>query len=491
MNEPYHIAIVGGGTAGWMTACLLKHAYKALNVNVTLIESKNINTIGVGEGSTPTLKLFFDRLGLDESIWMDKCEATHKLNIRFEDWQGTSEYKHYDHPFISQPDVFHERAYSTNCLTRRLGLEVNTKAEDFFLNASLAKENKHPTPSENFPFKIAYGYHFDAAKLSALLQSVAIDLGVKHISNEVDKVICDDGGYINDLIFNDCSTLNADFFIDCTGFSKKLIKQTLNVPSISFSDNLFNDSAIALKVNSALPVKTQTISTALSSGWQWQIPLQNSTGYGYVFSSRYQSADSAEYELRSRLNLIDNDVSSKLIKFETGQLKEHWRKNCLAIGLSQGFIEPLEATGLHLTYNSILRFIKYFSFFETNSNHIKKFNKTIVNEFELTRDYIVAHYKLNQRSDTDYWRDNRKNNNTPMHLKTLIKAWVNNERLEPYISNSVIKNQFSATSWNCLFAGYGQFNQLASEQPRVGDLYKELKIASFIKGCNLNFIKRE
>ena len=292
----HNIVIAGGGTAGWMAANLIAHAWRDKPVSVTLVESADIPTVGVGEGSTPTLKRFFSDLGIAEQDWMPACNATYKVNIRFRDWSPGSGINEYSHPFISQPDTFTERAFHVNCHTRRLGLDVNTRPDDFLLNGWLAKAHRAPKTSPNFPFRIEYGYHFDSALLGRFLTKHAMALGVMRKEGNIAQVQKHANGDIRGLQMEDGSFVEGNFFIDCTGFRSLLLQQALEVGFTSFNDNLFNDSAVVLPTPAAEQLPVETVSTALSAGWAWSIPLSHRTGNGYVFSSAHirlkQSFDS-------------------------------------------------------------------------------------------------------------------------------------------------------------------------------------------------------
>jgi len=492
MNQPLKIIIAGGGTAGWMAANLIAHRLKTKPVNITLIESKDIGTIGVGEGSTPTLKRFFQTLNIAEHEWMPACHATYKVNIKFNGWSGDN--SSYSHPFFSQLDLHSERAFYVNAMTRRLGLDVETTPDKFFMAGYLAKKNLAPIPSHNFPFAIEYGYHFDSAKLGEFLKHHAIKLGVKHIEGNIVSVNTAPSGAICNLQCEDGAVLEGDFFIDCTGFHSLLLQKALRVPFKSFSNNLFNDSAVVLATDALSNMPVETESTAMSNGWHWQIPLQNRTGNGYVYSQRYQDKSSAEYELRKKLNLLESDVEARHLSFRVGQCKQHWDKNCLAIGLAQGFIEPLEATALHLVQVTVEQFIKHFSKGNFTNQFQQQFNDDITERFERVRDYIVCHYKLNGRNETQYWKDNRANMQLSESLLSLLDVWYRKGDIVEEIKRQGIGQHFSTASWHCLLAGYNVFPQKALQQPasliEEGDLFEENKLSTFFNRCSLNFEKQ-
>jgi hypothetical protein len=479
--------IVGGGTAGWMAACLLAHHWRD-KVQVTLVESPEIGIIGVGEGSTPTLKRFFQDLDIAESDWMPYCHATYKVNIRFNGWSPESGIDSYSHPFISQLDTFSERAFYLNSLTRRLGLDVETAPDKLLFNGWLANYNLAPQTPPHFPFNIEYGYHFDSGLLGEFLAKHAVDkLGVTHIQANVQAVMTDANGDISHVTCRDYADIHGDFFIDCTGFKSMLLQDTLGVPFHSFGDNLFNDAAVVFPTEALQDIPVETQATALSAGWAWQIPLTHRTGNGYVYSSRYLSAEDAEAELRAHLGL-GVEAQARHLQMRVGQVEQHWAHNCIGLGLSQGFIEPLEATALHLVQTSVEIFMDEYEKGNFTSQQRSDYNKTITERFERVRDYIVAHYKLNTRSDTAYWQDNRNNNHLSEPLLQLLDVWFRKGDLSQEINRQNLASHFGTTSWHCLLAGYGTFPPLSSKQPGTGCQYQERDLAQFFAGCLLNFV---
>lgn len=485
-QDPKRIVIAGGGTAGWMAANLLATELASHNVAVTLVESPTIGIIGVGEGSTPNLKRFFEILNIPEAIWMDKCNATYKVNISFAGWSPQSGIAQYAHPFTSQIDMHTFKAFNVNCLTRRMGLDTHTQPDDFFLNSVLAKQRRLPHSPEHFPFQIEYGYHFDSYLLGEFLGEHAKKLGVEHIADKIERVIRHSSGDIKGLQLASGECIHGDFFIDCTGFSSLLIGQTLNTPFESFSSNLFNDAAVVFPTPALESLPLETKATALSAGWAWQIPLQHRTGNGYVYSSKYISKEEAEEELRQHLGL-GSEVDARHLSMRVGQMSRHWVKNCLALGLSQGFIEPLEATALHLVQVSCELFIEHYIKGHFSNQYQDDFNKTVHFRFERVRDYIVAHYKLNTRNDSQYWIDNRENEQLSDSLLQVLTAWYRNQDMHQEIERQQLSYHFNAHSWNAMLAGYGIFPGLADNQPGKGDLYIEQNIKDFLHRCASNF----
>ncbi|WP_218354662.1 tryptophan halogenase family protein [Alteromonas lipotrueiana] len=486
MNSEHRIIIAGGGTAGWMTAALTAHRFKHFPVSITLVESSQIATIGVGEGSTPSLKQFFTELGISDETWMPECSATYKVGIQFCDWSPASGVPQYRHPFISQLDTFSQRPFEVNCQTRRLGLDVTTLPDKFLFNGYLAKAQCLPVTPPNFPFRMEYGYHFDSARLGQFLKKHAQSLGVQHVDAKIAGVDTHPDGSLSSLIDTNSNHYNGDLFIDCTGFRSLLLQQTLNVPFTSFADNLFNNKAMVLATEPTSPLPVETKATALSNGWAWQIPLQTRTGNGYVYSDAYQSQDSAEQEFRRYLGVSDA-AQIEHLSMQVGQVEQHWVKNCVALGLSQGFIEPLEATALHLVYQSARLLCEQYQKSGFNAQQSGTYNQQVSTQFDNVRDYIVAHYKLNTRNDTAYWQHNRNNGKLSDSLMQILDTWYRGEDLAAHLTKKAHLTHFNSISWHCLLAGYGTFPALATQQPGQGDLFKEHQLQQFFEGCLLNF----
>lgn len=488
-GSPLDIVIVGGGTAGWMAANLMVSRWGHRQARITVVESPTIGTIGVGEGSTPSLKRFFRKIGVDEADWMTACNATYKLNIRFEGWSPESGVAAYSHPFFSRIDSLNEQAFFVNCRTRRLGLDVTTLPDRFLLNAVLAAQGKGPKRPVHFPFDVEYGYHFDSALLGKYLSDLAVSRGVKLVKTHVRAAELNGDGDVAAVLGDSDLRIQGDLFVDCTGFQSLLLQRQLGVPFRSFSSNLFNDAAVVIATpppaRAHLPV--QTVSRALSTGWSWHIPLTSRIGNGYVYSSAFLSADQAEAELRTTLGLTESQGEARHLHMRVGQVERHWERNCLALGLAQGFIEPLEATALHLVQVSVESFIKCFEDGNFTAAHRARFNADAVERFERVRDYIVAHYKLNTRSDSEYWLANRDNVHLSNSLGAVLQAWFDREDIVTEVHRTQGESHFGAISWHCLLAGYGAFPPVAAEQPGAGDLYLEGSIEAFLAACAMNF----
>ncbi|MGB1199915.1 MAG: tryptophan halogenase family protein [Cognaticolwellia aestuarii] len=486
--KPKKIVIVGGGTAGWMAANLLACKWK--NTEICLVESKEIGIIGVGEGSTPHLKFFFDAIGVADSEWMPQCNATYKTGITFDKWSTVAGFESYFHPFAAQTDdIFTVPVFYKNIQARMQGYNVNAHPDSYFLETYLSRNNLGPLPDECFPFGVAYGYHFDSALLGQFLAENAQRIGVKRVYGNVTDAVINHEGNISAVKLSDGTQLAADFFIDCTGFDSLLMQKTLKVNYQSFKDNLFNDAAVVMpsEISTQLPVETK--STALSNGWAWQIPLRNRFGNGYVYGSDYIDADQAETELRQHLGLLESDTQARHLKMKVGRVEKHWHKNCLAVGLSQGFIEPLEATAIALSFNTIAQFMQYFQEGKGTNKFEDAYNQDINSRFDGIRDYIVCHYKANQRNDTAYWRNNAANKNTSERLKQVLHLWHNSQDFSGDMHKYQLSGSYQPKSWACMLAGYGVFpNKNSNHQVDYSAYQQEIDgLRDFIRRCGLNF----
>ena len=483
------IVILGGGTAGWIAANLIAFHWKDRDIDITLVESPDIGIIGVGEGSTPPLKIFLELIGADESDWMGRCDATYKVGITFRDWSTRPGFSEYFHPFLCQPDEFSVPAFFHNSFLRRKGVDLDGHPSQFFLAWELARERLAPVAPPNFPFEMNYGYHFNSALLGEFLQDWAAKRGVKYKQATVTDAVLDEQGYVDYLKTDSEETIKADFYVDSTGFRSQLLQQALGVPFDSCEDVLFNDSAVVFPTEPEENPSPQTISTALKYGWVWKIPLTSRFGNGYVYSSKYVDDDDAEMELRQHLGLVDSDIEARKLRFKVGRVKEHWAKNCLAVGLSQGFIEPLEATALDMVQETVARFIEAANKGNFTDQYRDEFNQRISRRFDAVRDYIVCHYRINTRTDTEYWLDAGPKGKVSSSLRELLTAWVSGKNITDELERQNLDAYFPSVSWNCLLGGKGIYP--TDEQVRPGNelarKYDLEKISRYLKGCALNF----
>ena len=455
------ILVVGGGSAGWMTALLLGHSLCPRGVEVQVLESPMVGAIGVGEGSTPWLRGFFDSLGIPESEWMPPAHATYKCGISFDGWSTNRGFERYFHPFASMLDNLTMTQFVHNANQRRRGVDLPAHPDRYFIGTRLAAQRKAPKSPPHFPFDVWYGYHFDSVLLGQFLQRKAIERGVRYTPGHIVDVQRDERGDIASVRTADGETVAADFFVDCTGFAGLLLQKALEVPFVSFAGNLFNDSAIAMPTpldragSGGLP--SHTVSNAMRHGWMWQIPLTSRFGNGYVYASAFVSADEAERELRERLGLLDDDTPARHLKMKIGRVEKHWHRNCVAVGLSQGFIEPLEATALLFIQRTATALVEAIEQGDLGDEAQARFNQRINDHFEGTRDYIVTHYKINTRTDTEYWRANAANNVLSEPLRKLFGVWFSDQNLAPHIQRGTLGDGYPVFSWYCLLAGMGLF----------------------------------
>ena len=451
------IVIVGGGTAGWMTALIFARSLIPRGVQITLLESPTVPTIGVGEGSTPWLRGFFDTLGIEEAEWMPACQATYKCGISFHGWSTRPGFESYFHPFASMLDNMTMTPFVHNVEARVKGASVYAHPNRFFISARLVAERRSPKARENFPFEVWNGYHFDATLLGQFLHRKAVERGVRYQSCHVTHATLNGEGAIASVSTRDGETIAADLFVDCTGFAGLLIEKTLQVPFLSFADNLFNDAAVAMPSPLEGPVPSETVSTALKSGWVWKIPLTNRYGNGYVYSTRFCARDAAETELRQHLGLLEADVEARHLKMRVGRAAQLWHKNCFAVGLAQGFVEPLEATALMFIQHSAMAFAQLLEQGDLSEEARARFNARFNRQFDGIRDYIVTHYKTNSRTDTDYWRANAANTKLSDNLLKLLSVWTSGKSIVPGVRAQELGLGYPVASWLALLAGMGLF----------------------------------
>jgi hypothetical protein len=480
------IVIVGGGTAGWMTAMILAPLI-ARGVQVQLVESPAVGIIGVGEGSTPWLRGFFDSLGIEESEWMPACNATYKCGITFDGWSTRPGFESYFHPFASMLDNLTLTQFVHNCQARVNGEDVEAHPNRFFIASHLARRRLAPKPARNFPFDIWYGYHFDAVLVGEFLHRKAAERGVQYRACHLTGARLDERGDIAAVTTAEGEEIGGDFFIDCTGFAGMLIQKALGTPFVSYADNLFNDAAVAMPTPMGDSIPCETVSKAMKHGWAWEIPLTNRYGNGYVYSSAFCSADEAERELRGMLGLLDSDVPARHLKMRIGRVTKHWSRNCAAVGLSQGFIEPLEATALLFIQRTAQGLLESIESGDLSEKAQERFNAKVNEHFEGTRDYIVTHYKTNSRTDTEYWRANNANPNISEALKELYATWMSGRSIAPDVGRQRLGKGYPIFSWYCILAGMGIFPAREGLRPANGHGYDVAEIDNLLERSSLNF----
>lgn len=396
-NSVKKIVIAGGGTAGWMAAATLSCQLGPV-LDISLIESDDIGTVGVGEATIPPMQSFHKLIGVDEQEFLRATQGTFKLGISFENWGEIGD--RYIHSFGQTGKEFWAADFQHFWLKLR---ELGSPAEfgDFCLELQAAKENKFAITDNP---RINYAYHFNATLYAQFLRKFSEARGVKRIEGKIAEVTTNsDSGFIETLKLESGQVVEGDLFIDCTGFRGLLIEQTLKTGYEDWSHWLVNDSAIAVQTESIKPAIPYTRSIAHPSGWQWQIPLQSRVGNGMVYSTRFISDEDAKKTFMANLEgPVINEP--RVIKFKTGRRLKGWNKNCVAFGLASGFIEPLESTSIHLIMSGILRLIKLFPNQGINPVNVEEYNKQSAFEIESIRDFVILHYKATERSDSEYWR---------------------------------------------------------------------------------------
>lgn len=464
------IVIVGGGTAGWMAASYLSKSFGD-KVALTVIESPTIGTIGVGEATFSTVKLFFDHLGLTEDEWMPHCGATYKMAIRYENWTKDGSYFH--HPFErlrsaagytgaewwlkgDRKTPFDYACYlvPTLCDAKSSPRFLDGGCYDESVNRYFDHQAGIPnTNLSDHKVQYPYGYHFNAGELAQYLMRYATATGVRQVLDEVVDVDQDDIG-ITGLKTAKHGVVEGDVFIDCSGFRGLLINKTLKEPFISFSDVLLNDCAVAIQVPrdpTATGLAPYTVSHGLSAGWSWTIPLYNRDGTGYVYSSTFSSPEDAEKELRAFVGPRAEGRKANHVKMRVGRCRNSWVKNCVAIGLSSGFVEPLESTGIFFIQHAIEEFVRHFPRSRAvDPALVAGFNRSMNGCVDGVLEFLSLHYCVSTRDDTPYWRAVR-DAHVPEKLAARLHLWKS--RLP---SDRTIFEQFhgfEAYSWSTMMLG--------------------------------------
>ena len=397
-NKIKHIVIAGGGTAGWMAAAALVKLI-GKTINITLVESDDIGTVGVGEATIPPIRTFHKLLAIDEQAFMKATQASFKLGISFENWGNES--TSYIHSFGMTGKECWAGEFHHFWLQGKK-IDIHSPFGDYCYELQAAKAGKFAFNQQN---PINYAYHMDAIRYAQFLRDLSTPLGVKRIEGKIQQVNKNkETGFIESLTLDSGEHIQGDFFIDCTGFKGLLIEQALHTGYEDWSHLLPCDSAVAVQTSATTQaIAPFTRSIAHKSGWQWCIPLQSRVGNGLVYCSRYIDDEHAKTQL---LNNIEGKTLTepRFIKFKTGRRRKGWNKNCLALGLASGFLEPLESTSIHLIMSGIIRFMRLFPFDGITTQAIDEYNKQLKSEIENIRDFIVLHYKVTQRDDSDFWQ---------------------------------------------------------------------------------------
>ncbi|NCF19884.1 MAG: tryptophan 7-halogenase [Haliea sp.] len=435
MSNPLKkILVVGGGTAGWLTAAVLAAAHDARmesGIRVTLIESPDVSTIGVGEGTWPSMRDTLSRIGVSERDFIRECSASFKQGSKFVGWRTGDNKEFYYHPF-SLPQGY----LNANLVPYWQAEHANISfASAFSSQEALCQLGKAPKQPETPEFAAVanYAYHLDAGKFATFLrQHCTQKLGVQHVLDHVTGVNSADSGDIASLSTRGHGDVVADLFIDCTGIASLLLGRHFGVPFVSKKEVLFNDRAVAMQVPYAEgndAISSATIATAQRAGWIWDIGLPSRRGVGYVYSSNHASDEEAEETLRSYVKSDPRscpsiDIVARKLSFNPGFRKEFWHRNCVAVGMSAGFIEPLEASAIALVELSAAMIRDQLPANRRVMETVaRRFNQRFSYHWERVIEFLKLHYVLSSRSDSEYWRDHRREEGIPRRLTELLELW--------------------------------------------------------------------
>jgi tryptophan halogenase len=474
------VVVMGGGTSGWMSACYLERLLARMQVadaSVTLVESEDIGIIGVGEATLNDLKRTLRFLEIDEREFMIRTHATFKNGIKFVNWREDPAKvgrHHYYHPFEAVPKIDGMWLVDVwSCL--RADNEIDL---DYCYmtgpSAFMSEKLRSPKTANSKPYEglLDYAYHTDTVLFGRYLRELAMMRGVKRIVDNVIGVQSDERGLITALNTQSHGAIEGDLFIDCSGFGGHLINKHFGTEFVSFNDSLFNDRAVALRVpyrSADAPINPFTTATAMSSGWIWDIPLSDQRvelggqqrwsddsahgrrGTGYVYSSLFLSDEAAERELRGYVGEQAEGLNARHLKMRIGHNRKFWVKNCVAIGLAGGFIEPLESTGIGLISQGLALLAFHFPTRDFPEPLAESYNGGMTRLYEHIREFIVLHYCTTQREDTEFWRANRNNSHLPPRLQSLLEQW--RHRAPDAYDNLSGFDFFHPTSFQYILAG--------------------------------------
>ncbi|HWI85906.1 MAG TPA: tryptophan halogenase family protein [Sphingomonas sp.] len=391
------VVIAGGGTAGWIAAAALVKQLGPL-IDITLVESDEIGTVGVGESTIPTTRTFHSLLGIYEQAFIRATNSTFKLGIEFENWNHIGD--RYFHSFGSVGKGVWMADFQHFWLeARRQGFGGDYG--DYSLELKAAEANKFATSEDT---TLGYAYHLDATAYARFLRGLAEPAGVRRIEGKINQVVQNaETGFVEALVLESGTRIEGDLFIDCTGFRALLIEQTLKTGFNDWSEWLATDAALAVQTASTGPAVPYTRAIAHEAGWRWRIPLQNRVGNGFVYCSDYMTEDEARAKFGAAIE-GEPLFTPRLLRFKAGSRARTWNKNVIAMGLSSGFIEPLESTSIHLIKIAVTRLIQSFPFGGIDASLVDRFNAVSSKELAHIRDFIILHYKLTERDDSPFWR---------------------------------------------------------------------------------------
>ena len=429
-TEPFKIVIVGGGTAGWLSAAFL-HRQAPLKlgrpVAITVIEAQDIPTIGVGEATIPSIRNTLAACGIEEHLFLKECSATFKHGIEFVNWRRLPEagaVDAYFHPFGEQIQVAgHDASWQWIALARDQRPDY---ADAFSVQREVAKLGRAPKNFSDAPYDgaLSYAYHLDAGKLADYLKRRCKDAGITHRVAKVDQVNLA-GTAIGSLSLEDGGTVTADLFVDCTGFAARLVNHDRDNAFHSLSDILFVDRAVTTRVPIAdfSQINAYTRCTAQEAGWIWDISLQDRRGIGHVYSSKYMGDEDARDALAAYLGVVADTIETRQLAMRIGYHEHQWRENCIAIGLASGFLEPLESTGIYLVEMANWALLDMLPRYAAGGAPQRRYDAVMHNHYRNIADFLKLHYCLSQRRDSAFWRDNCDPASIPESLQNLLEAW--------------------------------------------------------------------
>ncbi len=449
-NDPIRsIAIVGGGTAGWMAAASLARFLGKLDCKIRLIESEEIGTVGVGEATIPPIIDFIKVLGIDENDLVRQTQATFKLGIEFKDWTRIGHT--YLHPFGQTGFEMEGISFAAYWLKMALAGKA-ARLEEHSLQAMAAEAGKfmRPVRAPNSPLEgITYALHFDASLFARYLRRYSELRGVRRTEGKVSHVsLHAETGFIEALTLESGERVEADLYLDCSGFRGLLIEGALESGYEDWQNWLPCDRAVAVQSARSGPPPSHTLTTAREAGWQWRIPLQHRTGNGYVYCSEFIGDEDARATLLANLDGAAL-AEPRVLRFTTGRRRHFWNKNCVALGLSAGFLEPLELTSIHLVHRGLALLLQMFPDRHFEPADIARYNKTVTFEYERVRDFLLLHYATTERDDSPLWR----------HCREITLPDSLKEKLELFRSYGRIAREdnelFPMQSWLYVMTGQG------------------------------------
>ncbi len=467
------IIIVGGGTSGWLSAAYLARRLgtdRPGGVRIKLIEASDIPTIGVGEGTFPSLRTTMATIGVDEAAFMRESACSFKQGIRFIDWEhapANGSGGHYHHLFNFPRQMGGGIDLAPYWLLDGAP-SVASFAEAVSPQAHLCDRRRAPKRLSDEPYSgpFNYAYHFDAGRFAAFLRKTAVSLGVEHLVGKVETVKIGEDGTVSSLLVTDHGDQQADLYLDCSGFLGVIIDKALSAPRRDLTDTLFVDRALAVQIpydREDAPIESVTLSTAVKAGWIWDIGLDSRRGVGHVYSSRHMDEDGAEKILRAYAGPAADKLDLRRLRMPTGYSLQPWKKNCIAVGLAGGFLEPLEATGIAMIEAAIRLIADYFPRDGETAAVAKLFNRAMVERYENAVEFIKMHYFLTKRGDSDFWIDNARPESAPESLLEKLSLW---RRRAPMPTDfSSVHDMFKRESYQYVLFGMGLRPALEDNAP--------------------------